>query len=400
MVTQAVTHRLRRAFSVLLIVIASVLAPLLITTGWAVTTVTNTNRFVSTMSALGHNTTITDYIATKGSADVVETLQVQSRLQHRLPAPVVFLAPLIANELSTQLTHVFEHVLQSPKFQHAWDAKLRLVHATFVKVMTSNPATVSTGAKLALNFTPQILEALSKLDAKGITFFDPVRSLLTNNKKVLVTLADQKQFHQLQWYFNAAIKLRWILPLVFLVIAAAAVLLSPRRRRAGTWLGVGVALSCVVMLLLLAFGRQYSMSHAPTPPDVANALFSTLTSFLRWELRIAVLIGAIVAVLLWATGPTPRATSLRRAIGSTGGAAAKKMGNNASTSSALGFIAGHASAFIWVGVGIAAIGLATWVDSLGALVWTVVLTALWVAAILAVRRRFAPTAAAGLPQGT
>jgi hypothetical protein len=161
------------------------------------------------------------------------------------------------------------------------------------------------------------------------------------------------------------------------------------------------------MLVLLAFGRQFAMSHAATPPDVADAVFSTLTSFLRWELRLVALLAALAALLLWATGPSSRARSMRHRIAATSGAAAKKvegaMGEehaarlNEGSTSVLGFIGTYSTAFIWTGVAIACLALVVWVDSLGGLIWTVVLTGLWVAGIAAAGRRFGSPAPPTLP---
>jgi len=384
--TNAKSHRIRRTCSVLLIILVAVMAPLVVTSGWAVTTVTNTDRFVSTMSPLGHNPTITNYVAEKGAAAVVADINVQSRIEGRLPAAAAFMAPVIATGFTNFLTKGFKAILQSPRFQHAWDAKLRLLHGTFVKLMTTNPTKLEKASKLAVDYTPEILAAIDKLDANGIHVFDPVRGALTGNQKLLINLAEGKQFHQVQWYFNAAIKLRWILPIVWLILGAAAILLDTRRRRAGLWLSIGVALSCTVMLVLLAIGRNYASSHAPTPPDVANAVFSTLTSFLRWELRIVVVVGALAAFVLWVTGPSSSARSLRRAVGTTGTAAARSDG----TQSVLGFVGQHAIAFIWTGVAIACICLVAFVGSLGGALLTVLLTALWIAALVATQRKFAP----------
>ena len=396
-------HRVRRAFSILLIVIAAVLAPLVVTSGWAITTVTNTNRFVSTMSALGTNPTVINYEATEGAKAVVGNIDLTKRIESKIPGPVgQYIAPLLATQAEAQLTKAFTAVLASPKFQAAWTAKLRLVHATFVKLMTTDPSKLQHASQLALDYAPQVVAAINQLDKRGITVFDPLKATLGGNKRVLVSLAQGKQFKEVQWYFHIAVQLRWILPVLLVVIAAIGVLLDPRRRRAGIWLSLGIAISCLVMLLLLAFGKQYFISHAPTPQDVANVLFSTLTSFLRWELRIAVLVGGLAALVLWATGPSARATSLRRAVAAGTSKAARKAGDvvgeeragrvESGAMDAFGFLGRHARAFIWSGVTIALLAAVLWVDTLGGLVWTVVLTALWVIAFVAVRRGFSEEA--------
>ena len=131
-------HRARHTASVLLLVLVAFLTPLVVTAGWAITTVTNTDRFVSTMSSLGTNPTITSYAAAEGAASLVSELHVQARIEARLPKGLASIAPLLTNELTSQLTKVFSTVLASPKFQTLWTAKLRLFHSAFVAAMTSN----------------------------------------------------------------------------------------------------------------------------------------------------------------------------------------------------------------------------------------------------------------------
>jgi len=400
------SHKVRRAFSILFIIVAAVLAPLVVTSGWAITTVTNTNRFVSTMSSLGSNPTIINYEATEGAKAVVGNIDITKRIEARIPGPVgQYLAPLLATQAESQLTKAFTAVLSSPKFQRAWEAKLRFVHSTFVKLMTTNPSKLQHASQLAIDYSPQVLDAISQLDKRGITVFDPLKATLGGNKRILVSLAQGKQFKQVQWYFHLAVQLRYVLWALLVILAAIGVVLDTKRRRAGIWLSLGVAISCLVMLVILAFAKHFAMTNAPTPPDVANALFSTLTNYLRWELRVAVLLGAGAALALWMTGPGRRATSLRRAIAKGSSAAARRAGGvvgeehadsfESGASRVLGFVGAHGLAFVGGGVAIALLCAAAWVDSAGGLIWTVVLTVVWVAVIMALRRRFAPPTGAG-----
>jgi hypothetical protein len=405
-----------------LIVIAAILAPIVITSSWAIATVTNTNRFTSTMSEVASNKTVTDYAAAESAAAIVGALNIDKNLEHYLPSAAssiggsfgitkqidqylpfatAFLAPYLDKELTNRLTVSLSHLYQQQWFQKAFETRIRLLHGTMVKLLTGTGGKhLNQGAKLVVNYTPQIEEAISKLDAQGITVFDPVRTALNSNRRVLLTLADDQQFAKVQGYFNIALKLRWILPIIWLVLAIAAVLVDPRRRRSGRRLAFGVMISSAVMLALLDIGNRYFQSHSPTPPDVADVIFSVLTSLLRWEFRIAILVGAIAALVLWITGSTPRATRLRERLTSGSEHMAERV-RTASDDSAIGkvrsgtistleFCAVHATGFIWTGVTVALLLLAWVVTSVGGLIVTLVVLALWVVGVVAVKRAYGP----------
>ena len=383
----------------------AILTPLVVTAGWAITTVTNTDRFVSTMSSLGTNPTITNYAAAQGAATLVTELHVQARIKERLPAALAPIAPLLTNEVATQLTKVFSTVLASQKFQALWTAKLRLLHTAFVTAMTSSGSKLQKAGQLGLDVTPQLLAAITTLDAQGIHQLDFARPYLMGDKHVLVSLAQGGEFHQVQYYFHIATTLRWALWVGALLLAIAAVLLDPKRRRAGFWLGIGVACSCVVMLALLNTGKQYAMAHSTTPPDVTNAVFSTLTSWLRWELRGVVIVGLLAALVLWLTGPSRSARSLRRVSAkegtSAGHAVEGVLGAHASTeiethgTSLVDWVAAHATVLAWLGVVVGGIVLAAWANSLLGAAVVILLVVAWFSAMVSLRRRVGTATADG-----
>jgi hypothetical protein len=288
-------------------------------------------------------------------------------------------------------------VLASQQFQSIWVSQIRNLHAAFVTAMTTNESKVQQASKVALDISPQLLTAINQLDAKGIHQLDFARPYLEGDKHLLVTLAQGKQFKAVQGYFHLATTLRWVLWVATLLLAIAAVLLDTRRRRSGFWLAVAVACSCIVMLGLLAVGKQYATSHAPTPPAVADAIFSTLTSWLRWELRVLVIIGLLAALVLWVTGPTKHARGLRGLFAKGGGKATHAMegaiGEDATArieadgTTVVDWVASYATVLAWFGVVVGAIVLVVWEASFIGAILTILVTIAWFAAIMAIRRR-------------
>lgn len=393
-------HRARHTASVLLIVLVSVLLPLVVTAGWAATTVTDTNRFVSTMSAISSNPTVTNYLAAEAASTIVVELHVEHRIEQRLPSGVgTFLAPLITSSVQQQLTRLLSSVLASQQFQHVFTASIRQLHGAFVTAMTTNESKVSQGAKLALDISPQILAAIHTLDKRGITYLNFAKPYLQGNKHLLVTLAQGREFRQVQVYFHLVTMLRWVLWVATLVLAAAAVVIDTRRRRSGFWLGIGAACSGAVGLALLSIGKRYVTSHSPTPSNVADVIFSTLTSWLRWEFRAIILIGLIAAAVLWFTGDSKHARGLRGLFAREGGKATHAvegaMGEHATErveaegTTVVDWFGRYATVLAWLGVVVGGIVLATVADSLLSAAVTILLVVAWFASMVAIRRRVA-----------
>src|SRR5580704_18851906 len=72
--------RARRARGItawVLVVLASLLIPISVLSAWAITTVTNTDQYVSTMAPLARNQIIIEHLATKATNELFSTMVVQ-----------------------------------------------------------------------------------------------------------------------------------------------------------------------------------------------------------------------------------------------------------------------------------------------------------------------------------
>jgi len=112
--------------------------------------------------------------------------------------------------------------------------------------------------------------------------------------------------------------LKWVLPVLTLLFLALGVYLARRRRRALIAASLGVAVSMLVLAIGLQIGRGIYLNSVPQsalPPDAAAALFDTIVRYIRYGLRILFVIGLIVAIVAFFTGPATVAVKTRRAFG-------------------------------------------------------------------------------------
>jgi hypothetical protein len=109
-------------------------------------------------------------------------------------------------------------------------------------------------------------------------------------------------------------RLSWLSVILSLGFLAGSVALDPDRRRGVRNVGIGTALSMLVLLLVFGVGREVYLGALPEGvqrPDAAAVVFDTLTRFVLQATRVLFVIGAVLFVGAWITGPTAAARRLR-----------------------------------------------------------------------------------------
>ena len=231
--------------------------------------------------------------------------------------------------------------------------------------MTSNGSRLQQAAQLGLDVTPQLLAAIDQLDKQGDPRPRPCQGLPDRQE------AGARHARAGQGVPRGAV----LLPPRD-DAALGPVDRNPRPRDRRDPLGPAAPALWDVARhrgRLLVRGHARPAQHRQAvrhgsldaPADVTNVLFSTLTSWLRWELRVVVLVGLLAALVLWLSGPSKAARGLRRASAKGGASASHAvLGDDKASAletrggSAVTWIAAHAIALAWAGVAIGGIVLA------------------------------------------
>jgi len=317
-------HLPRRISAWVLLVLASLLIPISVISVWAINTVTNTDKYVETMAPLATNPVIQQGLATRSTDALFSTHIVQDKVTKSLPkAAKPLVAPLMA-QLKTVVQGYALKVFESPKFAELWDTLNRHSHAAVINVLTGKqtPAQkkLATAGQIAINVSPALNQVISDLDARGITYFDPLRTLSTDS--VHFTVVSKQQVSKFSGLFNIVVKLKWVIPVVGLVLAILAVALAMERRKTLVRLAVGVAMMSLFLLGILSVGRGIFIGQASGGgfnAQGAAAVWDTVLRFLKANLRWTVLISVLVAFAGWVAGPARYAVWIRKTI--AGGAA-------------------------------------------------------------------------------
>jgi hypothetical protein len=310
--SKAKMPRWRRVLVAVLVVLGCIFAPLSILGVWVHGTLLDTDRYVSTVGPLADNHDVQVALANRITNAVTENTDVESTIKDALPPRVDFVAPYIASGLDQFVHAAALRVTQSSQFSTLWKEINRRAHSRIVALLQGKGTdTVETkDGKVAVQLGPIIAKVQTALDNKGVHIFDNVASSQSNREIVLI---DSKNLRKAQGLVDLLDKLAWILPALTILFFAAAIWLSPNRRRTILRGSLGVALGMGLLLIVFNFGRHFYLDALPSSVNqgAAAAIYDQLLTFLRLALRTAFVVALIIAIAAWLMGPSKLATRIR-----------------------------------------------------------------------------------------
>jgi hypothetical protein len=180
------------------------------------------------------------------------------------------------------------------------------------------PAT-STGSvgvrngQVTLDLAPLIAVAKQDLVARGLTIAGKIPIV-----HATFALFPSKNLAKAQQAYRLINDLKIVLPIVTLVLLGIGVLIARRPRRALIGAGLGFAASMLVLGAALLIARNLYLNSVPAsaPADAAAAAFNILVRFIKTALRTLLVVGLVVAVGAFFTGPSAAAVRTRHALSS------------------------------------------------------------------------------------
>jgi hypothetical protein len=302
-------RRWRGWVAVLLIVIASILAPISVATVWIHNTLLNTDQYVSTVGPLASNPDVQNALANRVTNAVVQTADVQQRLKKALPSGAAFAVPFVAQGLQRFVHGIVLRLVQSPRFASLWNGINRRAHTQVVGLLkgTGRFSHLKNGG-VVIDLGPVVSKASKQLEKLGIN----VSPQSANKKIVLFSSEDLKKAQGAVRFFD---RLVIVLPIITALAFAGAIAVSLRRRRTLLWSGAGLAISMAVLLILFNLLRTVYLNQLPASVNsaAAKAVYDQLLTFLRTSLRALFAVGLVVVIGAWLAGPGRRAVRIRSA---------------------------------------------------------------------------------------
>ncbi|HEY6473442.1 MAG TPA: hypothetical protein VIY26_11170 [Acidimicrobiales bacterium] len=307
-------RRTRGIVAWVLVVLAALLIPISVLSTWAITTVTNTDQYVATMSPLARNPVIINHLATKATDALFSTKTVQNKITDVLPPKAKPIVQPITNEVKTYVHGVALKVFESPQFGRLFDALNRRTHNTVVNILQGKQNNLTKAGQVALNLSPSLNQLIDNLNSRGVTLFNPLKPIFAQSNGLGLTVVSKSQVSKFSALFNTLVTLGWALPITALVLGIIGIAIAVERRKTLLRMSVGVGIVTLVLLGALAFGRSTFLSQASSHnlnEGVAAAVWDTLLRFLKQDLRWALLGTFLVALGAWVAGPARYAVWLR-----------------------------------------------------------------------------------------
>ena len=317
----------RAPVAAVLIVLGCILAPLSVIGIWTANQVSNTNRYVENVSPLIHEPAIQAALTDKISAQINAHLPIQS-LTNQAAATLTSkgftrvgtllhsfsgsLASAVQGFIHTQVAKI----VKSQQVANLWVEVNRRVHAQLVNALSgqhsANAAITTSNGKVVLNLGPFITLVKAKLAAKGLSIVSAIPAINPQ-----FALFNDKYLVKAQSGYRLLNDLKIVLPIVTLLLLGAGIYLARGHRRATVGAGLGLAASMLVLGIALAIARGIYLNSVPStvlPSDAAAVLYDTLVRFIKDGLRILLVVGLIVAIAAFFTGPSVTAVRTRQGL--------------------------------------------------------------------------------------
>src|SRR5687767_5374465 len=294
--------RWRSLLATVLIVLGCVLAPVAGVSVWINNQVSDTERFVRTMTPLVSDpdiqnaqtnrltATVFQYVDVEGIADdAVDALAAQG-----LPPEIAdrwsTLTPTLASAVTGFVRDKIAELVASPAFAAAWNQAVETAHRQMVTLLSGEgEAIVVRGDTVYLELGPFVVLAKERLSDAGLTAVN-----LVPDVNPTVALAKADTLVRAQTAYSTLDTVAGVLPWVVLILLVAGVYLARNRFRALVGAGLGIGLSMVVLGagLLVARGLLVGAVPARAAPATASG-FDIIVTYLRLGLRTLLVLGLV-----------------------------------------------------------------------------------------------------------
>ena len=319
--------RWRTVVASLLIVVGCVLAPVGVVAVWTRNQVSDTDRYVATVSPLARDPAIQAAIADQITNQIFSYLDVQGltsqavgalsergNLPPRVADQLQALAVPIANGVQSFTRTQVGKVVQSDAFADAWIQANRVAHQELVAALTGEGGGAVTveNDTVSVNLAPFIQTVKAHLVDSGFSVaarIPEVQASFVVFQSADITRA-RSAFHLLD-------TLGVWLPVLALILLAIGVYVAKDHRRALVGAALGVAVGMVVLALGLAIFRSIYLDAVPAsvlPHDAAAVLYDTIVRFLRLGLRTILVLALVVAAGAFLSGSSVTAVRTRQGL--------------------------------------------------------------------------------------
>jgi hypothetical protein len=300
-----------RKTSLLLVVLATILAVVAIFSIWANRQALNTDNWVHTSDRILQNKEVDARLSAYLADQLFANVDVQAELAKELPPQLEALAGPAAGGLSQLAPKVAERALTNPQVQSLWSSANRAAHETLLKLLDGGSDAISTeGGAVTLD-----LSAILKRVGEQVGIGEGIAEKIPADAGEL-TILKSDQISTAQSGAKLIRTLPVVLTLLVLILYGLAIWLAgPRRREALRAAGLGFIVAGAFVLVLRGIAGHAlvnSLVAVEANKPAVEAVWSIATSLLATVAASALAFGILVFLGAWLAGPTGLATALRR----------------------------------------------------------------------------------------
>ncbi|MGD9985432.1 hypothetical protein [Pseudonocardia sp.] len=310
--------------SAVLLVLGLLLVPVSVLSVWTHNQLSDTERFVATAGPVLDDPAVQSAVADRVTAEIFAQVDVQALATQAVdalaaqgvPAPVAdrlrgLTGPLAAGTRTFVDDKVHE-LVASPAFVAAGQRALTVSHQQIAAALAGeSSAVVVQGGDTVLDLYPFIEAAKQQLVASGFELAARIPEI----HPTIALFPASTLVRAQSLYTVLDVAATW-LPWVTLALLVGGVLLAKRRRRATMVVGLAVMATMLVLAATLLAVRGIVVgAAAPQSAAAAAATFDIVVRFVRAALRTLFVVGLVIALAAWVTGPAATAVRLRGALG-------------------------------------------------------------------------------------
>ncbi|WP_062297020.1 hypothetical protein [Demequina maris] len=319
-------HRGRAFLGILLIVVATLLAPVATVVGFAARETSDTDAFVRTLAPLAEDPAVQALIVDEASAAIDQALDTDALVNELLSSVIdenstprlanasELLGPLLADQARVAIRSALTTVVQSDAFATVWEEALRLTHKQLVAVLEADAegaVSIDDTGVVSIQLAPIIAQLKPALVDAGFTLADSIPEVNAS-----ITVAEVPAIAKARLGYSVLTTVGNVLPWVALVLLIIGIVIHPRRPRAIIVAGTLLLITGAVLAGSIAIGGSVAAAMIATqvPTDATDAIYGQLTG----EISAVMLAYAVLGVLLILAGIFSGGSSLGSGVRRSG----------------------------------------------------------------------------------
>jgi hypothetical protein len=273
---------------------------------WANRTITDNQQYVNTVGPIIHQPAVQQAIVKSATTSLYANTDIQQTVTNMLPPQAQPLAGPITTQVKNYINSTVAKIVASDQFANLWVNINRRAQTRFMQIANNS----NTSPTVDVNRLYQFVSAQLQ---------DTPLAPLTNKQLPpqigQITIVTIPALAAIPHFVSTLSSARWIVLGLALILLVAALAVSVDRRRMAVWIGVGWMIVTLLGLIILRITRQVLLGtiQDSTYKSAASDIWHALLTPFYLQTTILFILGLIVALCGWLSGPAVLATRWRTA---------------------------------------------------------------------------------------